>query len=53
MRQSVRCGTNNTDTQAQDTKLCYLFDCRETNRNSTVAINMTANRVYGLVARGR
>lgn len=34
-------------------KLCYLFDYRETNRNSTVAINMTASRVHGLVARGR
>lgn len=40
MRQSRLCGPNNTDTRAQGTKLCYLFGYRETNRNSTVAINM-------------
>lgn len=40
MRQPRLCGPNNTDTQARDTKLCYLFDYGGTNRNSTVAINM-------------
>lgn len=51
MRQSRHCGTNNTDTQAQDTKSRYLFDYRETNRNSTAAINMTVEPVYGNTSR--